>query len=235
MSPQHIAIDSSNNIYITEQLGGVSPELPRIRIQKFTQTGDFIKQWGDRGFSDGQFFRPLGIATDSNDKILVVDSMNFRIQKFTSDGNFITRWGRYEPGDDRHWHLGAPTDIAVDSNDHIYITDVQHDCVKKFDSSHNFIKLWGSEGNGQGLFDNPNGVAAFSGNSILVADTRNHRIQEFSRDGAFITAWGSFGSQPNEFSGPIGVAINKTNDMHYISDTGNNRVQRFHPTPSIDF
>lgn len=160
--------------------------------------------------------------------------MNFRIQRFTNEGNFVTRWGRYEPGDDRHWHIGAPTGIAVDSNDHNYVTDIQHECVRKFDRSGNFIKQWGSEGNGQGQFINPNGVAVFSGNSILVVDTGNHRIQEFSNEGVFITTWGSFGTRQSEFSSPVGVAVNKSNDMHYISDTRNNRIQRFHPNPSID-
>ena len=34
---------------------------------------------------------------------------------------------------------------------------------------------------------------------------------------------------------PIGIAINKTNDMHYISDTLNNRIQRFHSNLFTDF
>jgi DNA-binding beta-propeller fold protein YncE len=130
--------------------------------------------------------------------------------------------------------LGTPACITVDSNGNSYITDTQHECVRKFDRSRNFIRQWGSSGTGPGQFDHPNGVAAFSGNSILVVDTNNARIQEFSRDGVFITTWGSRGTGSNEFIGPIGVAINKTNDMHYISDSRNNRIQRFHPNAAID-
>jgi DNA-binding beta-propeller fold protein YncE len=230
--PLNIAIDSKNNIYVTEQLPGVSFTPLRTRIQKFTETGNFIKQWGISGFDNGELNKPLGIAADSDDNILVVDSMNFRIQKFSSQGDFISRWGRYEPGDDRNWHLGAPIDIAVDSNNDYYITDVQHHCVRKFDSSHNFIRKWGTVGNRDGEFGRPNGVATFTGNSILVADTGNHRIQEFSRDGIFINKWGSNGSQPNQFRNPIGVAINKSNGMHYVSDAGNDRIQVFHSDPN---
>ena len=126
------------------------------------------------------------------------------------------------------WHLGTAIDIAVDSNDNNYVTDVRHHPVKKFDQSRNFIKQWGNHGIGDGEFDQPDGIATFSGNSLLVVDSQNHRVQEFSRDGVFITSWGSHGTQPSQFMNPIGVAINKIDGMHYISDTGNNRIQRFH-------
>jgi sugar lactone lactonase YvrE len=191
--------------------------------------------WGEAGTDNGQFFGPLGIAVESDDDIVVVDSGNFRIQKFTSNGEFITKWGRYEPGDDQHWHLGSPIDIAVDSNDNNYVTDAKHHhhLVKKFDRTGNFIKQWGLLGSGNGEFDHPEGIATFSGNSLLVVDSLNHRVQEFSRDGVFITKWGSYGTQPSQFIGPTGVAINKIDDMHYISDTGNNRIQMFHWDPGL--
>ena len=235
INPAHIAVDSNSDIYVTEDHTGILTHgTPfRIRIQKFSLTGDFIRQWGEAGTDDGEFFQPRGIAIESDDDILIVDSRNFRIQKFTSDGGFIRKWGRYEPGDDRNWHLGSPIDIAVDSNDDNYVTDAhsgaQHYLVKKFDRAGNFIRKWGSFGIGDGEFNHPDGIATFSGNSLLVVDSQNHRIQEFSRDGVFITKWGL----PGQFLAPTGVAINKINDMHYISDTGNHRVQRYHWDPAV--
>ena len=86
---------------------------------------------------------------------------------------------------------------------------------------------------GDGEFDHPEGIATFSGNSLLVVDSHNHRIQEFSRTGVFITKWGSQGTQPGQFTSPTGVAINKVNDVHYITDTFNHRIQRFHWDPAV--
>jgi len=232
INPIHIAVDSNNDIYVTEDLTGIlspSPRPLRTRIQKSTRTGGFIKQWGEAGTDDGEFFQPRGIDVESDDVILVVDSRNFRIQKSTNDGQFIRKWGRYEPGDDRNWHLGSPIGIAVDSNDDNYVTDAQHYLVKKFDRAGNFIRKWGSFGTGDGQFDRPDGIATFSGNSLLVVDSLNHRVQEFSRDGEFITKWGL----PGQFLAPTGVAINKIDDMHYISDTGHHRVQRYHWDPAV--
>ena len=234
--PLHIAVDSNNDIYVTDKLL-LSPFPIRGCIRKFTRTGDPIKQWGEQGIGNGEFLQPLGIAVESNGVILVIDSRNFRIQKSTNDGQFIRKWGRYEPGDDRNWHLGSPAGIAVDSNDDNYVTDAhidaQHFLVKKFDRSGNFIRQWGLQGIGDGEFNFPEGIATFSGNSLLVVDSQNHRVQEFSRDGVFITKWGLQGTQESQFNFPTGVAINKIDDMHYISDTANHRVQRFHWDPAV--
>ena len=240
INPAHVAVDSNNDIYVTEDWRDVLvPFILHVSKQKFTKTGGFHYTMGiirvpDNGRfeyqfgDDGQF----GITADSHDDIFLVDCGNFRIQKFTSDGGFITKWGRYEPGDGRHWHLGPPIDIGIDSNDKCYVTDAKHHLVKKFNRARIFIRQWGRLGNGDGEFDHPDGIATFSGNSLLVVDSRNNRIQEFSRSGKFITKWGSQGTQEGQFNGPTGVAINKIDDMHYISDTHNNRIQRFHWDPS---
>ena len=117
----------------------------------------------------------------------------------------------------------------------IMLLMLKHHLVKKFDRDRNFIRQWGKQGIGDGEFNLPEGIATFSGNSLLVVDSQNNRVQEFSRDGVFITKWGSQGTQPSQFSVPTGVAINKIDDMHYISDTGNHRVQRFHWDPAVPY
>jgi hypothetical protein len=68
---------------------------------------------------------------------------------------------------------------------------------------------------------------------LLIVDLGNNRIQEFSKDGNFITKWGKHGIQPSEFNGPYAVTINKTDSTHYIVDSSNNRIQRFHWDPGI--
>ena len=147
INPLYVAVDSKNDIYITERLGFTHGALPRTRIQKFTRNGDFIKQWGQLGFADGEFWAPIGIAVHSNDTILIVDSENHRIQKFTSNGEFITRWGRFEFGDGLH--LGFAVDIALDAGGASYVTDGLHHLVKKFGTSGNFIRQWGLRGTGR--------------------------------------------------------------------------------------
>jgi len=72
--PEGVAIDSSNNVYVTD----VS------RIQKFSSNGTFITYWGSYGSGTGQFDGPRGVAIDSSDNVYVVDTRNNRTQVFAS-------------------------------------------------------------------------------------------------------------------------------------------------------
>ena len=51
-------------------------------------------------------------------------------------------------------------------------------------------------------------------------------MQKFTKDGEFISAWGERGSGPGQFDGPWGLALTGSGDI-YISDWGNDRVQRY--------
>ncbi len=64
-SPQDIAVDSSNNVYVVDTSNN--------RVQKFTSTGTFITKWGTSGSGDGQFNGPQGIAVDSSGTVYVAD------------------------------------------------------------------------------------------------------------------------------------------------------------------
>ena len=73
LSPQHLAIDSENNVYVTD--------LGNSRVQKFDSNGNFLDEWGSRGSNSGEFGHPTGIAV-SNEFVFVVDNKNHNVQKF---------------------------------------------------------------------------------------------------------------------------------------------------------
>jgi hypothetical protein len=62
------------------------------RIQKFTNTGTFIREWGDDGTGNGQINGPVGVSIDSKGNVFVADNGNDRIQKFSNTGKFIRKW-----------------------------------------------------------------------------------------------------------------------------------------------
>jgi tripartite motif-containing protein 71 len=74
VSPGAVAVDSSDNVYVADQLNH--------RIQKFDSNGTFITKWGSRGEGDGQFTHPEGVVADSSGNVYVADASNNRIQKF---------------------------------------------------------------------------------------------------------------------------------------------------------
>jgi tripartite motif-containing protein 71 len=84
----------------------------------------------------------------------------------------------------------------------------------------------------------PAGVAVDAQGNVYVSDPMNDRIVKFDRTGKVVTTWGSRGTgdgqfmfvrpdRPEQFTGPLAL----DNQGHvYVSDTRNNRVQKFDAT-----
>ncbi len=63
---------------------------------------------------------------------------------------------------------------------------------------------------------------------VYVIDTKgNDRVQVFDKNGNFKFKWGSHGSGKGEFYQPFGIAIDSVNGFVYVTDLGNNRIQKF--------
>ena len=123
-TPHGVAIDSKNNIYITD--------MDNFRVQKFDSKGNFITKWGGEGLGDGQFSKVTpGIDVDySSDYVYVIDKENALVQKFTTDGKFITKWGAEGLGDGQ---FKKPEDIAVNSKTgNVYVTDTGNSRIQVF-------------------------------------------------------------------------------------------------------
>jgi tripartite motif-containing protein 71 len=195
MAPTGIALDSSDNVYVTD--------LSRNNIQKFTSDGQFITKWGTQGVGDGQFMAPTGIALDSSDNVYVTQLGSAYVQKFTSDGQFITKWGTRGSNDGQ---FGNPGGIAVDQSSNVYVVDQHNNRIQKFTSDGNFITKWGTkcepayasnkimdwtvysclQPNGTEFFYPNGGISVDELSNVYVVDQHNNRIQKFSSDGKFI-------------------------------------------------
>jgi tripartite motif-containing protein 71 len=81
-----IAVDKSGNVFVVDS--GFS----KNQIQKYSNTGKFIRQWGSEGSGDGQFNGAGDVATDPSGNVFVTDFDNNRIQKFSNTGKFIRKW-----------------------------------------------------------------------------------------------------------------------------------------------
>jgi hypothetical protein len=66
------------------------------------------------------FYRPGGIAADSQGNIYIVDGGNNRIQKFRSDGQYLQTIGRKGQGPGE---FESPYDIWLDSEENIYVSE----------------------------------------------------------------------------------------------------------------
>ena len=75
---------------------------------------------------------PVAIATDSSDRILVVDTDNERIQVFDKNGNFLFKFGSFGSDDGQ---FNSPQGIAVDSSDRILVADTGNDRIQVFQTA----------------------------------------------------------------------------------------------------
>jgi DNA-binding beta-propeller fold protein YncE len=66
------------------------------RIECFTDTGAYLKQWGTQGSGDGQFYFPYSVAADAAGNLYVAEVGNHRVQKFgpMPTPTKATTWGR---------------------------------------------------------------------------------------------------------------------------------------------
>jgi len=233
ISPIGIAVDSLGNLYVADSGNN--------RIQKFTNTGTSIAQWGstcrlsDRfgcidpdgngplAVGDGQFYGPHSIAVDSLGNIYVTELFNRRVQKFSREGVFITKWGMQGTGDGQ---FNSPRGIATDHLGNIYIVDGGNHRIQKFDSNGKFTTKWGILGSSDGQFSFPLDITADSVGYVYVADANNNRIQKFTNSGIFIAKWGALGSGNGQLNFPKGIASDIFNNI-YVTNTNNHRIEEF--------
>ncbi len=159
--------DSEGNYYIGEY-GDFD------RIQKFSNEGEYLLQWGSHGTEPGQFRRPQNMVIDDLDQIWVADACNHRIQVFDTEGNLIKLWGA--EGSELGM-LYYPYDLALDGKGHLYVSEFGNHRVQKFTLDGESVDSWGSHGKEPGHLYNPWALAIDSRGRVHVLDSRNHRVQ----------------------------------------------------------
>jgi len=191
---------------------------------------------------DGQFNEPSVVAVDAFGDIYVVDAQNDRVQRFDDDGDYEIKFGSSNSNDQDY--LGSPAGIAIqESTRNTYVTSEAMDSIVVFDSTGDFEFKFGSTGSDEGEFRNPSHMFIDNSQEILyVADTDNDRIQIFELvdgttcpqgtteivDGVcFVEEFGSVGTDEGEFNSPTGLALDHANDLLYVADTKNDRIQVF--------
>lgn len=184
--------------------------------------------FGRKGEGDGEFIEPLGICTDTDGNLYVVDSGNCRVQVFDEEGEFVRSFGEFG------WEEGKflyPVDCAIDENLAIYVVDLDKGVVYKFSEDGNYqgqiIKKMESSSDKstlEGVFNQPMGVEVGRSGELFVVNTANHKIDVFDRLNSPIDELGGFGSSGGFFNTPYDCSVSKRG-LLYVADTLNNRIQ----------
>jgi DNA-binding beta-propeller fold protein YncE len=210
LGPEGIAVDPVGNLYVADT--------GNDRVQKLNPDGAYVEEVGTFGWDEGQFNRPVDVATNRGGlEIYVADSRNNRIQVFSPHFRVLGQLGgRNVEGPLRLGTLGG---ISVSDIGEIVVTDTDVDQVFQIDTYSLTDRSYGGQGYGAGRVRLPAGVAA--GERVYVCDTKNDRIAVFDRFGGFKQSLGE-----GSLSEPAGVCLGPSRSL-FVADTGHHRVLVF--------
>ena len=154
------------------------------------------------------FVATRGVAVDSEDTVVVVDSFKHRIHRFSSNGRITSLFGQQgvHPGD-----LMFPISAAVDRDGNIYVAETDAGDfrrIQKFNPEGESLLQFGEFGAGPGQF----GIGAPEDNGFSPFDIEldaqeniwvsgSNRLQQFDPQGNFLSAIPAFdgSAAPFEF------------------------------------
>ena len=143
-----IAVDNSGNVFVADTANN--------SIRKITPAGVVSTIAGIAGATGGidgvcskaRFFRPQGIAVDSQDNVYIADTENDTIRKITAVGEVSTLAGSAQQvgnsdGVGKTARFSHPEAITVDSNGNLYVADTGNHVIRKLTASGDVTTLVG--------------------------------------------------------------------------------------------
>jgi sugar lactone lactonase YvrE len=208
-NPFGIAIDSSDNLFVTDQSNYT---IRKIRPDRFVST--FAGSTGVVGLTDGtgssaRFGSLFGIAIDNSDNLYVGDNGSYTIRKVTSLGVVTTFAGTTGISGSADGTGTAASfsfyqyGLTVDSSGNILVTDYVNHTIRKITQAGVVTTIAGTAGvdgsdDGTGSaarFFYPQGIAIDSSDNLFVVDTNNYIIRKITPAGVVTTFAGTLGTQ----------------------------------------
>ncbi len=164
---------------------------------------------------------PIGISTDEDNNVYVVDSGNSQIKKFDSNGKLLLSWGKagFDTGQFIH-----PSGIFVGEK-YVYVADTGNARIQMFDKQGNFIYAWGGYGNERGMFYTPVSLATDNAGSLFVADSGRGTIQIFNTQDVYSGEIRPLLTEGANFTTLDGIAFDLKNNF-YVSSP-DNKILKF--------
>ncbi len=213
-SPQCVAVDAADNIYVTDSYSG--------KIFVFDANGKFRRVLGSvKG--EGYFKRSTGIAIDTQaERIYVSDTLRNQIFVLDMQGKVVQKIGRPGTGEGE-FHL--PTELRLDG-ENLMVVDAMNFRVQVLDRSGKFKYAIGNVGEGMGEMFRPKGIGLDSEGHLYIVEGLSGMVQVFDREGRLLYYFGKKGGGFGEFQLPTGLFIDGS-DHVFVVDSFNRRVQVF--------
>jgi uncharacterized protein (TIGR03437 family) len=243
-SPNDIAFDSANNLYIADTGNSRIRVISNGAIRTFAGTtrGTAGGGLGNGGLAtSAQLIEPTGVAVDKSGNVYIADIGNATVRKVSPNGivsafagvGYLT-WGAYlgEGGPATQALLGLPYSLATDSAGNVYIADIGLGRLFKIGSD-GIIHTVKTNFGGQN-------VAVDAAGNIYSAVYSNNTVQKIVPGGT--TLWIG-GNGVSGYSGdggpgtsasmeqPYGVAVDASGNV-YVAELQNAVIRKLTPVAS---
>lgn len=249
----YVADNASKKIKIYDKMGKLEGETrcaPSNKALSKTNGGEFLKATGITIDVLGKIY-----LTDSNDQFIrVFDANAWFLREFTNKearsgglnglliddrkgclyladpSNNCVQYVTSDLGSPVHKleHpaiLQNPVRMSVDGFGQIYVLDQESCKVSIFSSNGSFQRSWGNKGSAKSELNMPSGMAIDQADRLYIACPLDNRVLTFSSAGDYLFVFGGFGSGPGQFNNPEDLCVDLENNLLYVLDKGNRRVQ----------
>jgi DNA-binding beta-propeller fold protein YncE len=179
-SPEGIAVDGRDNVYVAEAAG--------TRIQKLSTDGQPRAVWDLKGRGLGEFFIPGSLSLDQAGYVYISDGYNNQVLKFDPNtGSVVGKWGGSEGREPGQFDL--PLGVGVDAEGNLYVSETDNWRVQKVAPGGGSLASWRfcldgdppcdlpTAGQEPGQFMAARGITVDGQGTVYVADTGNKRLQ----------------------------------------------------------
>jgi sugar lactone lactonase YvrE len=127
--PRVVLVDNKGDIYVSD-LKQFGP-----RVQVFSNDGEYLYSFAEKGTGPGEVLRAHGLAFDSKNRLFLVDVDAMRINVYTHEGEFLRTWGQDGP---YLRDFNAPHGLVIDPNDDVFVSSY-YGSIQKFTSDGEYL------------------------------------------------------------------------------------------------
>lgn len=221
-----VAVDGHGRVLVVDSTPG--PRAGRHRILVLDRQGRLLHRWHPRA-GDGTRATDLrGVAVGGRDRVFVLDGAHGRVVVLDRRGRTLRTFA--SPGSGPGLLGADPRGIALDRARHrVYVTDASDGTVEVFTMRGAPVATWVLEGPEPGAAAGVREVAVDTEGLVHVSDYSTNRVVVLDPEGDEV-AQVPLDAKPAPLGGlnqPEGVAVDPSNGDVLVSDTLNQRVQRF--------
>lgn len=186
------------------------------KIIRVSDKGAFTGYFEIKGPSGNERFQPKAIAIDGAGQVYILDSSQARVMVADADGRLIRSVGLLDGA-------GVISDIAVDPQGAIFALDSV--AFKVYRAAAGGQEFSAFSQNLKEYLEFPSHIASGRGGRLYVTDQNGNAVVALGPDGTFQGRQLVLGWKPGSLYYPAQICL--TDDMMFIADRNNNRIQSF--------